>query len=79
MVDIPFTPPTYKANGFNCPYSDCRAYADQYWGTILGQMERGGNLADVVDQQSGANPAKFGMPQGLHFPALAAVGFHQPM
>ena len=29
MNDIPYTPPSFKSNGFNCPY--CQAYADQNW------------------------------------------------
>lgn len=27
---IPYKPPSFKSNGFNCPY--CQAYADQNWG-----------------------------------------------
>lgn len=30
MTDAPNTSPSFKANGFNCPF--CRAYADQGWG-----------------------------------------------
>src|SRR5271165_556534 len=43
MADIPFTPPAHKANGFNCPHSNCRAYADQYWGAVTVQLDRRGN------------------------------------
>jgi hypothetical protein len=27
--NIPYTPPSFESNGFNCPY--CQAYADQNW------------------------------------------------
>jgi hypothetical protein len=29
MTSIPYTLPTFRSNGFNCPY--CRAFADQTW------------------------------------------------
>jgi hypothetical protein len=27
----PYVPPTFEAKAFNCPYSGCRAYANQEW------------------------------------------------
>ena len=32
MPKIPYTPPEVDAESFNCPYSDCRAFAAQKWG-----------------------------------------------
>jgi hypothetical protein len=36
-------PPTHQAAGFNCPYSNCRAYADQDWGAVTLHVNRVGN------------------------------------
>jgi hypothetical protein len=43
MADIPFTPPSHRAPGFHCPYSNCRAYADQDWGLVNGLFQRVGS------------------------------------
>jgi Domain of unknown function (DUF4145) len=43
MKDIPFTPTSHKAAGFNCAYPNLRAFADQYCGTLFGMLERADN------------------------------------
>jgi len=40
LVQIPYTPPEYKGEAFNCPH--CNAFADQEWYTLSGfdQVQR---------------------------------------
>jgi Domain of unknown function (DUF4145) len=33
MAQVPFTPATYEADGFNCPHANCKAFAGQLWAT----------------------------------------------
>ena len=39
QTDIPYHPPTYKEDGFNCPF--CQAYANQRWHTVSAHISGG--------------------------------------
>lgn len=45
MSTIPYTPPTYKSTGFNCPF--CNAFANQDWGVpqrVVSNMDYGSDV-----------------------------------
>ena len=46
-AEIPYTPPSFKSDGFNCPF--CNAYANQEWGYPSRSLDSGRNYGTDID------------------------------
>lgn len=78
-AEIPYIPPSYKADGFNCPF--CHAYAKQEWGhpnRIVGSTNYGKDQGFAICRCSRCEKFSTWIDEKLIFPSAVTAPSPNP-